>query len=136
MSRRNAPCFPDNEFVSGLEDVSEIIRSGDYDLVINCVAMASHEACEKDRKNAEVVKAAFRGVWASTSSQVSARFVHISTDAVFDGDSTQSYIEDDEKKPTSHYGISKSLGESLVVEADSSALVISKKFFVWSRGGN
>ena len=136
VSRRNAPYFPGNQVVNGLEDVSEIIRSSGYDVVINCVAVASHEACEEDPKNAEVVNATFPGVWASVASQGGSRFVHISTDAVFDGDSTQSYAEDDEKNPTSHYGISKSLGESLVLAADISALVVRTNFFGWSRQGN
>ena len=136
VSRRNAPYFPGNQVVNGLEDISELIRSGDYDVVINCVAVASHEACEEDPKNAEVVNATFPGVWASAASQVGARFVHISTDAVFGGDSTQPYTEDDEKNPTSYYGISKSLGESSVLAADSSTLVVRTNFFGWSRRGN
>ena len=79
VSRRNAPYFPGNQVVNGLEDISEMIRSGDYDVVINCVAVASHEACEEDPKNAEVVNATFPGVWASVASQGGSRFVHIST---------------------------------------------------------
>ena len=33
VSRRSAPYFPDNQVVNGLEDIAEIVRSGDYDVV-------------------------------------------------------------------------------------------------------
>ena len=135
VSRRDVPYFPDNRVVKSLEDFTEIIQSGGYEVVVNCVAIASHEACEADPETAQLVNATFPGHWASAAEQAGARFVHISTDAVFDGDSHQPYVEDDDKNPTSHYGISKSLGESLVIAANSSALVVRTNFFGWSQNG-
>lgn len=135
VSRRDVPFFPDNRVVKSLEDVTEIIHMGDHEVILNCVAMASHEACEADPEAAQRVNATFPGMWASAAEQAGVRFVHISTDAVFDGETDRLYVEDDEKKPTSEYGVSKSLGESLVLTANSSALVIRTNFFGWSREG-
>ena len=134
-SRRDVANFPDNRVVESLEDFTEIIQSGGYELVLNCVAIASHETCEADPETAQLVNATFPGLWAFAAEQAGARFVHISTDAVFDGDTHQPYVEDDDKNPTSHYGISKSLGESLVVAANSAALVVRTNFFGWSQNG-
>lgn len=134
-SRRDVPYFPDNHVGKSLGDFTEIIRSGGYEVVVNCVAIASHEACEADPEAANIINATFPGLWASAAEQVGARFVHISTDAVFDGDSHRLYVENDHKNPTSRYGFSKSLGESLVIAADSSALVVRTNFFGWSRNG-
>jgi dTDP-4-dehydrorhamnose reductase len=134
-SRRDIPYFPHNRVVKSLEDFTEIIKFGGYEAVVNCVAIASHEACEADPETAQLVNATFPGIWASAAEQVGAKFVHISTDAVFDGDSQQLYVEDYDKNPTSHYGISKSLGESLVIAAHRSALVVRTNFFGWSQNG-
>jgi dTDP-4-dehydrorhamnose reductase len=133
VSRRDLPYFPSNQVVEGLEQFSEIIRSGDFDAVINCVAVASHEACEADPENSLVVNATFPAVWASVAAETGARFVHISTDAVFDGASAELYSETDVTNPESVYGITKVRGEQAVLVANPDAVVLRTNFFGWSR---
>ena len=132
-SRNPVAYFPTNQVRGGLNDYSEIIRSGDHQLVINCVAVASHEACESDPEMAESVNARFPGIWASVAAQAGARFVHISTDAVFDGSRAELYTETDETAPESVYGRTKVQGEQAVLAANPDALVLRVNFFGWSR---
>lgn len=133
VSRRDVPYFPVNHVVEGLEQFTEMIRSGDYDAVINCVAVASHEACEADPENAQTVNAKLPAVWASATAETGARFVHISTDAVFDGASAEPYSEIDATNPESVYGISKVRGEQAVLAVNPDAVVLRTNFFGWSR---
>ena len=133
VSRNPVAYFPANQVKEGLDDYSEMIRSGDYQLVINCVAVASHEACESDPEMAESVNARFPGIWASAAAQAGARFVHISTDAVFDGSRAELYTESDETAPESVYGRTKVQGEQAVLAANPDALVLRVNFFGWSR---
>ena len=133
VSRSPVPQFPDNRSAEGLEQFTEVIRSGDCDAVINCVAVASHEACEADPENAQTVNAKYPAVWASAAAEMSARFVHISTDAVFDGASTELYTETDVTNPESVYGMTKVQGERAVLAANPDALVLRANFFGWSR---
>ena len=133
LSRNPVPYFPANHVREGLDDYSEIIRSGDYDLVINCVAVASHEACESDPEMARTVNARYPGIWASVAAEAGASFVHISTDAVFDGSGTDFYTETDETAPKSVYGMTKVQGEQLVFQANPGALVLRVNLFGWSR---
>ena len=133
VSRNPVAYFPANQVKEGLDDYSEMIRSGDYQLVINCVAVASHEACESDPEMAESVNARFPGIWASVAAQAGARFVHISTDAVFDGSRAELYTESDETAPESVYGRTKVQGEQAVLAANPDALVLRVNFFGWSR---
>ncbi|MDP4803548.1 MAG: sugar nucleotide-binding protein, partial [Candidatus Nanopelagicales bacterium] len=135
-SRNPVAYFPANQVKEGLDDYSEMIRSGDYQLVINCVAVASHEACESDPEMAETVNARFPGIWASVAAQAGARFVHISTDAVFDGSRAELYTESDETAPESAYGRTKVQGEQAVLAANPDALVLRVNFFGWSRSKN
>ena len=132
-SRNPVAYFPANQVKEGLDDYSEMIRSGDYQLVINCVAVASHEACESDPQMAETVNARFPGIWASVAAQAGARFVHFSTDAVFDGSRAELYTESDETAPESVYGLTKVKGEQAVLAANPDALVLRVNFFGWSR---
>lgn len=132
-SRNPVAYFPANQVRGGLGDYSEIIRSGDYQLVINCVAVASHEACESDPEMAETVNARFPGIGALVAAEAGARFVHISTDAVFDGSRAELYTESDETTPESVYGRTKVQGEHAVLAANPDALVLRVNFFGWSR---
>src|SRR5207302_11440125 len=54
----------------------------------------------------------------------SAKFIHISTDYVFDGKQQVPYTEEDEPAPLSVYGESKLEGERRVLEVSSNNLVI------------
>ena len=133
VSRSPVPHFPDNHGVKGLEQFTEVIRSGDYDAVINCVAVASHEACEADPENAQTVNADFPAVWALAAADTGARFLHVSTDAVFDGASAELYTETDATNPESVYGMTKVRGEQAVLATNPDVVVLRANFFGWSR---
>ena len=136
VSRNPIAYFPANEVRGGLDDYSEMIRTGDYQQVIKSVAVASHEACESDPEMAETVNARFPGIWSSVAAEAGARFVHISTDAVFDGSRAELYTESDETAPESAYGRTKVQGEQAVLAANPDALVLRVNFFGWSRSKN
>jgi dTDP-4-dehydrorhamnose reductase len=53
-----------------------------------------------------------------------ARFIHISTDYVFDGGKREPYAEEDEARPISVYGASKREGERLALAANDRALIV------------
>ena len=133
LSRSPVEYFPANHVREGLDDYAEMIRSGDHQVVVNCVAVASHEACERDPENAKTVNVKFPGIWASAAARAGAHFVHISTDAVFDGNRTDFYTETDETDPESVYGMTKVQGEQLVIQANPGALVLRANLFGWSR---
>jgi dTDP-4-dehydrorhamnose reductase len=71
----------------------------------------------------DVVNGSAPGDLATASRAVGARFVHLSTDVVFDG-TRGDYREDDPVHPITPYGQAKELGERLVREADPDALIV------------
>jgi dTDP-4-dehydrorhamnose reductase len=119
-----------------IEDFEAQIALGGFDLVLNGVALATHEKCESNPYEARKVNAIYPESWAHAALLADCKFVHISTDAVFDGASSETYRELDETNPTSQYGLSKREGELRVLEANPSALVIRTNFFGWSRNGD
>lgn len=134
-SATSLPMF--DESVQGeLEDPASLIAAIHRlrpDVIVNTAAMASHEACERAPELARRINAVAAGSLSSAARTVGARFVQISTDAVFDGSKGQ-YTEEDTPNPFSAYGRTKLEGEALVL-ANSDALVVRTNFFGWSPSG-
>ena len=61
-----------------------------------------------------------------------ARFVHISTDAIFDGHHRRPYTEEDVPRPINVYGMSKLNGERAVARADPAALTVRTTIYGWN----
>jgi dTDP-4-dehydrorhamnose reductase len=61
--------------------------------------------------------------------------IHISTDYVFDGNSTRPYTEDDPAEPVNHYGKTKRQGEEIVSEMLSDYIIL-RVSGVFSEYGN
>jgi len=74
------------------------------------------------------------GRLASLAKQKGFRFLHISTDAVFDG-RKGNYREKDEPNPLSVYAQVKLAGERAVAESNPEALIVRVNMFGWSPSG-
>ncbi|MBX9578093.1 MAG: dTDP-4-dehydrorhamnose reductase [Chthoniobacterales bacterium] len=85
------------------------------DFIINCAAMTNVDQCEEDSGLAMNVNATTPGLLAQLAADAGARFLHVSTDYVFDGKLERAYRETDQPHPISHYGASKLAGEEAVM---------------------
>ncbi len=103
------------------------------DWVIHCAALANVDACEKAPELAWRLNAEFPGRLA-TAARGGARLLHVSTDAVFDGQRGD-YQETDAPNPLSVYARSKLAGEQAVATADPNALIARVNLFGWSLFG-
>ncbi|NOQ27696.1 MAG: dTDP-4-dehydrorhamnose reductase [Bacteroidales bacterium] len=113
-----------------------------FDYVINCAAYTNVDLAETDKENAYNVNAtcvkniaeAINNQKLSTE-QAGAKFIHISTDYVFDGSSNIPYTEEMLTNPKSVYGSSKLDGEKFALENDNS-IVIRTSWLYSSYGKN
>jgi len=64
------------------------------------------------------------GAIAAACRHVGARFVHVSTDVVFDGTTPRPYVESDPPSPVHDYGRAKADAERLVASADPTAVIV------------
>jgi dTDP-4-dehydrorhamnose reductase len=104
------------------------------DWVINCAALAVVDACENDPDLAYRLNTEFPGKLAAYVARGGARLLHLSTDAVFDGQ-RGGYTEEDLPNPLSTYARTKLDGEQAVLEADPQAAVARVNLFGWSLTG-
>ena len=103
---------------------AECEQRGVAGVVVNAAAYTDVEAAEDDEDAAFRVNATGPGYLARACEGHDLRFVHVSTDFVFDGSKDGAYSEDDEPRPLSVYGASKLAGERSVLEACPDALVV------------
>ncbi|MDP9098152.1 MAG: dTDP-4-dehydrorhamnose reductase, partial [Verrucomicrobiota bacterium] len=82
------------------------------------------DRCETHQEEAFAINGEAPGVLAEICARKKARFIHISTDYVFDGEKHKPYTEADEAEPVSVYGESKRAGERRALEANERALIV------------
>ena len=115
--------------------VDSILDSVRPDWLINCAALADLEACDADPGLARRLNSQLPGELAKACKARGVSFVHISTDAVFDGQKDGFYTEEDKPNPLGTYAQTKFDGECEVQNANPKALVARVNFYGWSLSG-
>jgi len=110
------------------------IRDIRPDVILNLAAYTNVDECEDCLSLADRVNAEAPGIMAKLCSDHNIKFVHISTDYVFDGEKETPYKEDDETNPTSVYGLSKLSGEKNVLANCPDAIIIRTQW-LYGHGG-
>ncbi|PAE26339.1 dTDP-4-dehydrorhamnose reductase [Bacillus sp. 7894-2] len=121
--------------VTNKEEAEFIIKQLKPDIIIHAAAYTAVDKCESERKKAFEVNSLGAGYIASAGKKVNAKIIYISTDYVFDGKKQSSYTEDDIPNPLSVYGMSKWLGERMVL-TNSDASVIRTSWLYGHEGKN
>ncbi len=103
---------------------------------INCAAYTAVDKAESEQDMAMLVNGEAVGNLAAICKKYNTKFIHISTDYVFDGESETPYKEDDVTGPINTYGRSKLLGEQLCLKEDSDAIIIRTAWVYSSFGHN
>ena len=102
--------------------------------LINCAAYTAVDRAEQEKDLAMQVNGEAPGVLAAVCNENDCRFIHISTDYVFDGTATQPYKEEAITNPQSVYGLSKLEGEKQVLQFNPGAIII-RTSWVYSEFG-
>jgi len=112
----------------------EVIEGLCPDMLIHCAAVANIDRAENSPALAHKLNGEVPGFLAKAARQWGVPFVHISTDAVFDG-RKKGYIETDAVHPLSVYAQTKLLGEERIQAANPDALIVRTVFYGWSGSG-
>jgi len=116
--------------------VEQAIAAAAPDLVINAAAYTAVDRAESERDAARLLNAAAPGWIAATARAAGARFVHLSTDFVFDGTAGTPYRPDAPTNPQSVYGRTKRDGEAAALSADPDVLIVRTAWVHAAEGSN
>lgn len=105
------------------------------DVILHCAAMANLEECEKFPEEAKYLNTEIPGKIAYFCKKNQIKMVHVSTDAVFNGE-IGNYSEFDKPEPLSTYAKTKKDSEDFVLKENPEALITRVNFFGWSLDGN
>jgi dTDP-4-dehydrorhamnose reductase len=106
------------------------------DYCINCAAYTAVDKAESEKELAFQINGEAVGVLAAICKEHNTKFIHVSTDYVFNGEGTYPYTENFPTDPVNIYGASKLEGETQALQLDPDCIVIRTSWVYSSHGKN
>ncbi|STZ76407.1 dTDP-4-dehydrorhamnose reductase [Bergeriella denitrificans] len=122
--------------ISDPDAVKQMVHNFQPDAIVNAAAFTAVDKAETESDAAFAVNAAAVRNLAAAAREVHARFVHVSTDYVFDGSAKVPYRESDCPNPQSIYGKSKLAGELLALDANPESIIVRTAWLFSEYGNN
>ena len=110
--------------VADIPALGFLLASHEFDVLVNGTGLTNVDECESRRDEARAVNALAPAAMAAAARDLGARFIHFSTDYVFDGRNPAPYTEDEATNPLGWYGQTKLDGEKAVLADGLSHLVV------------
>jgi dTDP-4-dehydrorhamnose reductase len=101
--------------ITNISDINEFFSQNSLDYCINCAAFTNVELAETKKEEAFIVNSDAVKNLALICKRQGVVLIHISTDYVFDGESSKPYLETDPTNPINVYGGSKLEGERHII---------------------
>jgi dTDP-4-dehydrorhamnose reductase len=134
--------YPNYNFIFASQNVFDITRvdncflkQNSINTVINCAAYTAVDAAENNQIKADLVNHTGVLNLALAAKEAGAKFVHISTDYVFDGKHYKPYTETDRVSPLSIYGKTKLAGENALINCTLKNSIIIRTAWLYSEFG-
>lgn len=122
--------------IGDVDAVSEFVDKIGPDIIINAAAYTAVDKAESDQDNAYRINETGSVNLALACKRLGARFLHVSTDFVFDGKQGVAYTPGFPTQPIGVYGASKLAGENAIVAIAPEAYVIVRTAWVYSKHNN
>jgi len=117
------------------DECKRVIDTVKPDRIIHTAAMAIVDECERQPDRAMRVNGELPGRIARLAKGKGIQFLHISTDAVFDGQKG-GYTENDQPNPLGVYARTKLIGEQEVERENPESIIARVNFYGFSLRGN
>jgi dTDP-4-dehydrorhamnose reductase len=121
--------------LSDLASISNTLDVIQPQFIINCAAYTAVDKAETETELADVLNHQAVGILAQWAQSHGSKMVHVSTDYVFDGNSSKALTEEASTGPINVYGQTKLAGEQACMKENPNAIVI-RTSWVYSRFGN
>ncbi len=121
--------------VTSEEEIDNYLKAGSFDFLINCAAYTAVDDAENNYDKALLLNATAPYLLAKYAKKYKTRFIHISTDYVFDGKNSTPYTPQSAANPKNVYGNTKLQGEKKVLRCNKDAKII-RTSWLYSEFGN
>ena len=115
--------------------ITEFIELNKIDIIINSAAYTAVDKAQTDKDLADLVNHIAVKNLSKIAKEKDIKFIHISTDYVFDGKNYMPYTEDDKTNPIGVYGKTKLDGENIMREINPHNSIIIRTSWVYSSFG-
>lgn len=115
-------CYVEGD-ICNAENMSTILKDHRPHIIINTVAMANVEVCEKEKDQCKAINTEAVELLVALGKVHGFHLIHLSTDFVFDGQNGP-YKETDQTKPLSEYGKSKLQAEISIGVGDIKSTIV------------
>ncbi|MDA7772049.1 dTDP-4-dehydrorhamnose reductase [Pseudomonadales bacterium] len=122
--------------ISDKTQIAAIFEHEDFDLIINAAAYTAVDNAESDKEAAFRVNAVGVEHLARLARQHAIPLFHVSTDYVFDGETTVAYQETAKTNPQTVYGASKLEGENRLKETLEAHIILRTSWVFGIHGNN
>ena len=143
--KKLAEDYPDYRFfftdveeldITDFNAVDSYISRNPFHYCINCAGYTAVDQAEDEPEKAFLLNADAVENLAIVCEKNQVRFIHISTDYIFNGEAKKPYKEDDPVSPQSVYGYSKLKGEEAVLKYAKDAIIIRTAWLCSAYGKN
>lgn len=121
--------------ISKADKIAAIFEEIQPHFCINCAGYTEVDLAETEFQKAKRVNVEGARILAAASAKFKVKLIHISTDFVFDGNSSKPYVEEDETNPLGVYGQTKRDGELAIIK-ELDAHYIIRTSWLYSEFGN
>nr|WP_315190298.1 dTDP-4-dehydrorhamnose reductase [uncultured Flavobacterium sp.] len=130
--------FTDREELDlcNLEKLETELNSINPQIIINCAAHTAVDKAESEFELSEVLNHQSVAILAKWSFANDCKFIHVSTDYVFDGTAATALTEKAQTNPINVYGQTKLAGEKACLQENPNAIIIRTSWVYSSFGNN
>ena len=122
--------------ITGNDGVLKFVSSFKPDWIINCAAWTNVDSAEESFEEASKLNEYAVRNLGKVADSFGCKVIHISTDYVFDGESSIPYGEESPVNPINKYGESKFHGEKALLEVLSDSYVVRTSWLYGTTGRN
>jgi len=122
--------------ITDIRQIDAFVADNHIQYLINCAAYTAVDRAEADAERAYAINAKAVENIGQVAKKYGVKMVHISTDFVFDGQSTVPYTEEMPARPLSVYGKSKLAGEEALQQAGVDWIIIRTSWLYSTYGQN
>jgi dTDP-4-dehydrorhamnose reductase len=116
--------------------IDKVVSEFQPNIIINAAAYTAVDKAEQEVELAYAINIDGPHNLAHAANKINAAIIHISTDYVFDGNSSDSYTELDVTAPQGEYGRSKLAGEHAVAHACPKHIILRTAWVFGEHGNN